>query len=150
MARRRALVVLLCACLFPAAGCSPEAAGTGAFTKVVYEVTGGVAGFDRHLAIAADGAFTLRARDGNRPDRSGNLTGREVRTLREAASQADWPASAGAYVDPSMADALIETIRIEVSGQEYQVVVGTGANPPPHVRPMLDQLRRVLAQHLTR
>ncbi len=148
MRLRAGTTLLLCALLVPVAGCAPKATGTGAFTKVVYEVRGGVAGFDRHFAIAADGAYSVR--DRGRPDRAGTLPAADVRLLRAAIAKADWSAVAGAYVEPRMADALIETVTLTVAGREYQVVVGSGVIPPAQVQPALDLLRRVLTDRLAK
>ncbi|MDF2626230.1 MAG: hypothetical protein K0R39_61 [Symbiobacteriaceae bacterium] len=136
------LALLVSMALF-AAGCS---SGSGkAFRQITYSYTGGVAGFDQSITIAANGAYTLK--EAGRPDRTGRLTSADIKSLRDLAGAISWGAVAEKYDDPRVADAIFEGLSVEVGKTVYQTKVGTGGQPPSEVAQLLGKLKTILDTH---
>ncbi|MFZ5816071.1 MAG: hypothetical protein ACOY93_12300 [Bacillota bacterium] len=127
-------------------GCGQPSADF-AFTEVGYAVTGGVAGFDRSLRIDPDGSY--RATDANRPERSGRLTGAQLRELKRLLGEVDWAGLRFSYVDGRVVDSLHQSLTVRTEQVEHQTTVGTGGEPPPEVAALLAFLDSLLREALS-
>jgi hypothetical protein len=132
--------LLLSLLLLTLTACS--GAGADRLGPLTYGLTGGIAGFDQRLAVAPDGSFQLF--DRAQVVRSGRLTGDEMARLRTLAARVPWPEMKSDYVDPRVADALFETITVQVGTVSYTTVVGTGGEPPAALSDLARYLRQLL------
>lgn len=136
----RIFLALLVSVALVAAGCS---SGSGkAFRQITYSYTGGVAGFDQSISIAAGGAFQLT--EAGKPGRSGRLSSDDLRDLRELAAAISWGAVEEQYLDPRVADAITEGVTVEIGKHVYQTKVGTGGQPPSELAQFLGKLKTIL------
>lgn len=136
----RIFLALLLSVALVAAGCS---SGSGkAFRQITYRYTGGVAGFDQSLSISANGAFQLT--EAGKPDRSGRLSSDELKALRDLVGAISWGAVDEQYLDPRVADAIIEGVTVEIGKNVYQTKVGTGGQPPSELAQFLGKLKTLM------
>jgi hypothetical protein len=142
---RNVLGLLLALSLMLGAGCTPGKSGREGFKELAYSVTGGIAGFDQQLAIGSEGSFQTAEK--GKPGKSGSLTAAELKTLRDLVGKVQWAAVAERYVDPKVADALMQTVTVNVGGKQYQTTVGTGGQAPAALMELLGPLQRIYAEH---
>lgn len=128
------------------AGCG--ASGKPSFTQLTYHLTGGVAGFDRHLSISAKGTYQLT--ESGRKPQTGTLPGRQVDQLFALVRSVGWAELDPRYLDPHVADAAYEELTVQVNGRGAQVTVGTGGSAPDPLRALLDYLRGPVLQQISR
>lgn len=115
------------------------------FSEVVYHLSGGIAGYNRQIAIAADGSFQVT--DKGQPFVRGTLPDRTMKQLQAAMGDVSWVGVAPRYTDPRVADAIYEAITVKVGTKAYTVVVGTGSSPPRPVAVLASVLKQILADH---
>ncbi|HYF76272.1 MAG TPA: hypothetical protein VD973_04020 [Symbiobacteriaceae bacterium] len=136
----RTFLALLLSVALVAAGCS---SGSGkAFRQITYSYTGGVAGFDQSITIGTNGAFQLT--EAGKPGRTGRLSSDELKALRNLTGSISWGAVEEQYLDPRVADAIIEGLSVEVGKNVYQTKVGTGGQPPSELAQLLGKLKTIL------
>lgn len=119
------------------AGCGRSAGQD--FSDIKYSVTGGIAGFDQRMVISADGSFQLA--DRAKTVGAGRLAAKDLKALQAQVAKVRWASLAQQYVDPKVADALLETVTVTIGTKTYTVTVGTGGNPPDELKELLGQLK---------
>ena len=137
----RKMVAMLAILALLAAGCASRSSGKQ-FRQITYSYTGGIAGFNQSMVIAADGSFQVA--DRGKPGRAGRLSSAEVRALRQLVDGVTWAAVDAQYVDPRVADAIFEGVTVEIGKSTHQTVVGTGGQPPAEVGRLLGKLKQTL------
>lgn len=136
---RKILALLVVAALL-AAGCARTSGKQ--FRQIVYSYTGGVAGFNQSMVIRSDGSFELT--DNGRPLRKGRLASQEVTKLRQLVNAVAWTDVQEKYIDPRVADAVMEGLTVEIGKSNHVTVVGTGAQPPAELGQLLGKLKLTL------
>lgn len=139
LAKARALFLSLLLLALP--GCGKESVDF-AYEEVRYQVTGGIAGFDRSLRIAPSGAY--RVLDGGSEVRSGRLSGAQLRELKRLLSEVDWAGLKPRYIDGTVVDSLHQTLSVRTANLEHLTTVGTQGDPPAPVAALLAFLDAVM------
>ncbi len=122
-------------------GCGGEPSRGVAWTELTYHMTGGIAGFDRKVALSADGAFTVTER--GRSPVKGKLSSGDLKRLKATIDAVPWRDLQPTYIDPKVADAILENIKILTPDKDFSVQVGTGGSPPAELNDLLKQLKAV-------
>ncbi|HWI60532.1 MAG TPA: hypothetical protein VNT75_01700 [Symbiobacteriaceae bacterium] len=136
----RNYVALLLVAALLAAGCART---TGKqFRQIVYSYTGGVAGFNQSMVIRSDGSFELA--DQGKSGKKGRLSSAEVAHLRQLVNAVAWSDIQEKYIDPRVADAIMEGLTVEIGKNKYATVVGTGAQPPSELGQLMGKLKQIL------
>lgn len=136
------LITMAIALALLVAGCATGGSGQANFDDLVYDLTGGIAGFDQHLAISSDGTFQIAEQGKN--GKSGKLSADQFRAVKEAAAKVNFAALKEQYVDPKVADAMFEGIRVQIKDKTYKTVVGTGGAAPQELHYLLTELQKIL------
>lgn len=135
------IVALLAILALLAAGCSGRPSGKE-FRQIVYSYTGGIAGFDSTMAVSSDG--TVQVAERGKPGRTGRLTSTELKALRQLVNSIVWADVREEYIDPRVADAIVEGLSVEFRSGTNRTRVGTGAQPPAEVAQLLGKLKLIL------
>lgn len=124
------------------AGCATGGSGKAPFDDLVYDLTGGIAGFDQHMAISSDGTFQIAEK--GKTGKTGKLTAEQFKTVKDLAAKVNFPALKEEYVNPQVADAMFEGLNVKVGDKTYKTVVGTGGAAPQELLDLTTQLRQIL------
>lgn len=122
-------------------GCAQGSQAEVSFDQLQYVLSGGVAGFDRQLVLSPDGMFALV--DRGKQVRTGQLSGPELQEAKRLLARLSWPALEPEYVDPQIADAIYETVRITEGARERAVRIGSGGQAPEQVTRLTAYLRKL-------
>lgn len=139
----RKILALVAVCALLMAGCSSGASGKQ-FRQIVYSYTGGVAGFDQSMAITANGTFQIAEK--GKPGRTGHIANDDLRALRQLVSSINWANVDAEYIDPRVADAIVEGLSVEVGQSTYRTRVGTGGEPPAELAQLLGELKQIFGR----
>lgn len=136
---RKILALLVVAALL-AAGCARSSGKQ--FRQIVYSYTGGVAGFNQSMVVRGDGSFELS--DQGKATKKGRLVTAEVTQLRQLVNAVAWTDLEEKYIDPRVADAIMEGLTVEIGKNQYVTVVGTGGQPPAELGQLMGKLKQIL------
>lgn len=139
------LVLVVLAAILLMAGCNSGSTGKPTFDELVYDLTGGIAGFDQHLAISGDGAFQIAEQ--GKSGKSGKLSAAELKTVRDLVGALNWESIKEKYVDPKVADAMFEGLRVSIKDTTHKTLVGTAGAAPAELTELLAKLRQILTDH---
>lgn len=137
----RTFLALLAVVALALAGCASGSSGK-AFRQITYSYTGGVAGFDQSIAISGNGTFQVA--ESGKPGRTGRLETADLKALRELVGQVSWGDVTEQYIDPRVADAIVEGLSVEAGKNTYRTRVGTGGQPPAELARLLGKLKTML------
>lgn len=138
----RSIALILSVLALLLAGCSGDASTKPMpWSGLTYHMTGGIAGFDRLVTIGSDGAYTVAER--GRSEAKGKLSPAALKQLGERIAGVQWRSLQPKYVDPRIADAIFETVKVTTKEKVHTVEVGTGGAPPAALSELLDQLKTV-------
>jgi hypothetical protein len=128
-----------------AAGCASQSGSSKQFKDLTYSLTGGIAGFDQRIAVKADGSYQLSEK--GKADRAGKLSDQERKALQDLAGKVKWAGLQAQYVDPKVADAMMEGVKVTIGEKQYETVVGTGGQAPAELSQLLAQLKQIMTDH---
>lgn len=141
---RKAMLLALVLVMALAAGCASQS-GSKAFKDLTYSLTGGIAGFDQRLTVKADGSFQLSEK--GKAEKSGKLSDQERKALQDLAAKVKWASLEAQYVDPKVADAMMDGVKVTIGEKQYETVVGTGGQAPAELSQLLARLRQIMTDH---
>lgn len=108
------------------------------FDQVRYDLTGGVAGFNRSMRIAEDGSY--RVEEAGRSLKTGRLSRVQLAELKRLLSGVDWAGLKPRYIDGRVVDSIHQELSVRTERLEYITTVGTGGVPPEPVAALLSFL----------
>lgn len=113
---------------------------------IEYQRTGGIAGFDDHLVIRANGEATLEQKGGR--GESFTLDESTLSELRQSLDEAGFFGLNGQYRAANVIpDALQYRVTYRAEGRRHTVETANGA-VPEQLAPVLDVLNRIIAEHM--
>lgn len=138
------LVLLMILILALAAGCGGSGkSGAIAFDELRYHLSGGIAGIDQELLIKADGTYQIT--DRGKAGATGQLTAAELDGLRERLAKLDWKGLKAEYINPRIADGMVEQLTVKTGTATHAVSVGTEGGAPAALTDLLGRLGQTLA-----
>jgi|GEM_PF-3201652 len=136
----RKILALIAVCALLLAGCSSGASGKQ-FRQIAYSYTGGIAGFDQSMAVSANGTFQIAEK--GKPGRTGQISTADLKALRQLVSSINWTNVEEQYIDPRVADAIVEGLSVDLGKSTYRTRVGTGGQPPAELAQLLGKLKQI-------
>lgn len=137
-------VLMLTLILALATGCAGSGtSGAMHFEELRYHLSGGIAGMDQELLIKADGTYQVTER--GQAGASGTLSAAELTGLKEWLAKVDWKGLKPAYVNPRIADGMLEELTLTAGSATHSVKVGTEGGAPKALADLLARLNQTLA-----
>jgi hypothetical protein len=142
-------LVLLAA--LAACGSTPQPGGQSV-GRIIYSVSGGIAGWQRTLTVEPDGTAVVQVVRGPSPGTSRHQVEATVlKRLHDLVRDRSFAALQKEYLPPSGgADMQDYVISVEVDDRTITTLTRDGADRPPILRDVLDVLNHILAGSFTR
>ena len=131
-----------------AADTAAKSKPAAAFDHIIFEVTGGFAGFQQKTTFAADGKFQVRDAKPVRQADS-QLTDAEKADLAARIAAVDWKAVKPSYRNPQVADSMDRQVTVVIGDTTHKTVVGDGLTekPPAALAALVNYLGELVRSH---